>query len=98
MIETYLILSQLLLEMHIGHGSKASKNKLIFSPLRYLGYNIIDPNVREKNQSLTVIKRESLSNKYKQEELEYNNLTVTESITVADEVVTSCPHFKYLGS
>ena len=29
--------------------------------------------------------------------MEYINLTVTEPISIADGIVTFCPHFKYFG-
>ena len=92
------------IEMHIGRGNKASKTEFIFFPppgffhqKKTVSYEINGKNMARIRRSKHV-KGELHENKYKREESLCITLTETKQITVANDNVSFCPHFKYLDS
>ena len=71
---------------------------ILFPPLDFFRHNTVNIKTGDKQDTIeTRAKSESHENNWKREEKEYNNITLTEPIIVADEFVTLCVNFKYLG-
>jgi hypothetical protein len=96
------------LEMHIGRGENPSKTECVFFPppvffascMLALEQDISDT-LEYGDDTLTDDKRQDepkMRARQDQEELIYDTLEETKSITVSDGFVSFCHHFKYRGS
>ncbi len=101
------------LEMHIGHGTAASKTECIFflTP-GFFNFRLPflpAPNCTDELQDAMTFDNDALTNdkrceeqrdrtRHEREEDLYDDLDKTQPIFVEDGYVTYCHHFKYLGS